>query len=147
MGVSNSKDNCKLTSKEPLTQKDLDLVKSSWALIESKEDLGVAVMIRIFQEHREVKAKWIFAANLETEEEMLKNSQVKYHANKVINVLDGLIVKIENVSDLKSGELCTNLIRLGESHYHYNVGREHFPVKKEHLLLLINDKLYFNFNF
>jgi hypothetical protein len=57
-------------SREAITPKDLDLVKAAWSSIESKETFGIDIMVRLFLEHKEIKTKWIFASNLETEEEV-----------------------------------------------------------------------------
>lgn len=85
---------------------------------------------RIFQEHKEIKSKWIFATNLETEAEMLSNSQVRYHARKIIDVISRIVDKAihtPNIQELSIDEF--NLIKLGRSHFHYGVRREHFVVK------------------
>ena len=99
MGSSQSAN--KTLKSEPINQDDLDIVKKSWASVSDPQDLGLSIMIYIFQEHKEIKSKWIFAANLETLEEMLSNSQLKYHAKKVVDVLAFLLGKLEKVEDLK----------------------------------------------
>ena len=82
-------------------------------------------MFRIFTAHSEIKNKWIFATNLETEAEMLSNSQLRYHAKKVIDVLTKLLTTVfNNPADLDESAL----IRLGRSHYHYGVVKEDFTV-------------------
>ena len=126
MGASQSAN--KTVKSEPVNQDDLNIVKKSWASVSDPQDLGLSIMIYIFQEHKEIKSKWIFAANLETLDEMLNNSQLKYHAKKVIDVLAFILGKLEKVEDLKSEQIITKLFRLGGSHYHYSVVPEHFPV-------------------
>jgi hypothetical protein len=157
MGVSTS-DLQKLDKNGSLklfNENDLEIVKKTWNSIEDLEEFGVSIMIYIFQEHKEIKAKWIFASNLETEFEIRHNSQVKYHSKKVIDVFNLLLSNLNNVDDLKNEDIHTKvcfiivllvdavlnnlylkdfstyfkkLFRLGESHYHYNVTQEHFPV-------------------
>ena len=62
---------------------------------------------------------------------MLSNSQLRYHAKKVIDVLTKLLTTVfNNPADLDESAL----IRLGRSHYHYGVVKEDFVVS---LLLFI----------
>lgn len=87
-------------------------------------------IIRIFQEHKEIKSKWIFATNLETEAEMLSNSQVRYHAKKIYGVISKILEKLMATTDVRQFDIDEfGLVKLGRSHYHYNVRREHFAVR------------------
>ena len=129
MGASNRKDQPKTIKKdESFDQNDLDIVKKSWKSIENVEEFGLSLMIYIFKEHKEIKIKWIFAANLETEAEIRQNSQTKYHARKIIDIIQLLLSKLQSIEDLSNEELNTKLFRLGESHYHYTVTPDHLPV-------------------
>lgn len=120
---------------ERMTLKDIELLKASWKDV-NKEELGITIMVRIFQEHKEIKGKWIFATNLETEAEMLSNSQVRYHAKKIYDVINKIVEKLSTVTDAKHISVDEfNLVRLGRSHYHYNVRPEHFAVRK-HLIFI-----------
>ena len=106
MGVSTS--NLKKLDKNgslKFNENDLEIVKKSWNSIENLEEFGVSIMIYIFQEHKEIKGKWIFASNLETESEIRHNSQVKYHSKKVIDIFNLLLSKLNNVDDLKNEDL------------------------------------------
>lgn len=113
-----------------VTKSDLELIKQSWDSIENKEEIGITVMVLIFQENQEIKNKWIFAANLETEAEMVSNSQLRYHAKKIIEVFNGVIVRLISLEPGKNFDE-EALIRLGQSHFHYNVNREHFAVNTQ----------------
>lgn len=75
--------------------------------------------------HEEIKYLWIFASNLETEEEMLNNSQLRYHAKKVIEALDKVLVAV--VSNSTQG-LDQDLLRLGRNHFHHGVKSDYFGV-------------------
>ena len=88
-------------------------------------------------EHKEIKNKWIFASNLETEEEMLENSQIRYHAKKVIEVLSRIIIQIIESSRAeknKNESVAYDLFKLGKSHHHYGVERAHFAHFEESFL-------------
>jgi hypothetical protein len=135
MGVVSSKNrydlrqNGKTHHSEILTHQDIDLVKKSWHLVESKENLGVEIMIRLFIDHSHLKSKWIFASNLETEDEMRSNSQLKYHAKNIISILGPVIEKIINAPSVDNINIdeC-GLVSLGTKHFHFDVFRADFQV-------------------
>ena len=54
--------------------------------------------IRIFKTHEEIKYLWIFASNLETEEEMLRNSQFCYHAKKLGDSINTVVLALTSVN-------------------------------------------------
>jgi hypothetical protein len=77
--------------------------------------------------HAEVKSKWIFAHGLNTEEEIRKNSQLSYHANKIIELFSLIISEIDkiNPADFK------DVLHLGKNHYSYGVRAQDFIVNFE----------------
>lgn len=75
--------------------------------------------------HSEIKYKWIFAANLETEAEMLTNSQIKYHSKKIMEVFGQIMEVVVSRGSFEN----LGLIRLGRSHFHYGVKPSDFKVK------------------
>ncbi len=56
------------------------------------------IYIRIFKTHEEIKYLWIFASNLETEEEMLKNSQFCYHAKKLGDSINTVVLALTSIN-------------------------------------------------
>lgn len=135
MGIVNSKHNVStledVLNLEPLNQKEIEAVKTCWNAIKNKEQVGISIMIRIFQEHSEIKSKWIFATNLETEAEMLSNSQLRYHAKKIMDVIGKIVTKLISCSDIDKFSVDEfELTRLGRNHFHYGVRRENFFVCK-----------------
>ncbi|CAF0880104.1 unnamed protein product [Brachionus calyciflorus] len=139
MGVANSKNGAftleDVINMPPLNLKEVEALKASWDAIKNKEDIGISTMVRIFQEHKEIKSKWIFATNLETEAEMISNSQLRYHAKKIMDVLSKVVVKAinsTNPEDFSVEEF--ELARLGRNHFHYGVRREHFLLFEEALI-------------
>ena len=56
---------------------------------------------------------------------MLSNPQVRYHANKIVDVFDKIIkgLTINGFSDV------VDLNRLGKSHFYYEVRRVDFKVR------------------
>ena len=107
-----------------LTQEDIRLIKTSWNTVKDYDELGMAIMIRIFKVHASIKHVWIFATKLETEEEIRNDSQVRYHAKKLMNTFDKIISELE-VDCLKHKDF---LINLGTKHYHYDLKYEYFKV-------------------
>ena len=81
---------------------------------------------RIFVSHEDIKYLWIFASNLETEEEMLNNSQLRYHAKKVVDALNKILVAV--ISN-ETHNLDQDIQRLGKTHFHHGVKKEYFPVR------------------
>lgn len=82
----------------------------------------------MFQSDSEIKYLWIFASNLETEEEMLQNSELKYHAKKVTNTLTRIINFLTSPTASSSDQV--DLIRLGKRHFHYGLKKEYFIVSE-----------------
>ena len=67
---------------------------------------------------------WIFATELRTEAEMRSNSQLRYHANKIISVINMMIENLDcNLSKHKEF-----LHDLGRKHFNYDVKYEYFWV-------------------
>jgi len=79
----------------------------------------------MFHNDSEIKYLWIFASNLETEEEMLNNSELRYHAKKVITILAKILVSLVDENAEK-----VDLVRLGRRHHGYGLLKDHFKVKK-----------------
>lgn len=113
---------------EPITENDIEIIKSGWSSINSREEFGLDIMVRLFLNNRDIKSKWIFASNLETEEEMRSNSQLKYHAKKVVDLLNKVVERVVK-SDPEHIDLDDfQLIKLGSNHFHYGVIRDDFVV-------------------
>ena len=105
---------------------DLEMIEISWSFVKDKELLGLNTMVRIFETSNEIKNLFGFASNLESSNEMIKNTRVRYHANQVINTLNKIIVLLTIFSI--STEDKDDLIRLGKIHYHYGLKKEYFKV-------------------
>ena len=52
-------------------------------------------MIRLFRSDTDIKYLWIFASNLETDEKMRNNSEIIYHAKKMITSIDKMILFLQ----------------------------------------------------
>lgn len=78
------------------------------------------------QHNKGMKNLWIFANNLETEEEMLNNSQLAYHASKVTDTINQLIGSFTSSTSMDN--FTHFLIKLGAKHFYYGLSRKHFSV-------------------
>jgi hypothetical protein len=74
--------------------------------------------------HAVIKNKWIFAHGLNTEQEIRQNSQLTYHASKIIELFDKVI---ENIISINKSEF-NDIIKLGRNHYGYGVRAQDFIV-------------------
>ena len=79
---------------------------------------------RLFTHHPEVRARWVFAKDLNDLNEIQNNSQVIYHAIKIVGVFSRIIKNLKNINqtDLRS------LVSLGRVHFDYDVKNEDFQV-------------------
>lgn len=85
-------------------------------------------MIKLFQSDNDIKYLWIFASNLETEEDMRQNSEIIYHAKRMITAIDRLILFLKADPMSVSYPDQINLIQMGKRHYHYGLRKEYFKV-------------------
>ena len=105
---------------------DLEMIEISWSFVKDKESLGLNTMVKIFESSNEIKNLFGFASNLESSNEMIKNTRVRYHGNQVINTMNK-IVNLLTKSCLSEQDK-EFLIELGERHYHYGLKIEYFKV-------------------
>ena len=74
-------------------------------------------------EHPEIRYIWKFAQDCNSEDEMRRNSRIKYHGKRLMETI-GVIVK-----SLTSMEvLDVLLVELGSRHFTYGTKSEHFGV-------------------
>lgn len=130
MGCSASQDDL-VVKIESLSPKDKEILKKSWSLIASKEELGNQIMFRIFRTHDEIKYLWIFASNLETESEMLRNSQFCYHAKRLADSLDMIVSALTAPTAVVDFSSYIDVFRLGKRHWHYGVQAAYYEVMRK----------------
>lgn len=112
------------TENAELTVDQIQRVKSSWKLISDHRDFGLNIMTRIFTKHAEIKHKWIFAKDLNGEDEIRQNPQLVYHATKIMEIMDKVInaYNYDCMNDFK------DVMHLGKNHYDYGVRPSDFEV-------------------
>ncbi|CAF3380833.1 unnamed protein product [Rotaria sp. Silwood2] len=106
------------------------LVRDTWTDVCNKyyEEVGVSFMVRIFQDYPELRKLWIFAVNLDKEQEIRDNSQVRYHAAKIMYILNEIINHIEDYDKRRR-----ILEGLGQIHFMYDVQPAYFQAAKSSL--------------
>lgn len=114
----------KNTENAELTEAQIQRVKSTWKLIGDQKEFGLNIMTRIFTKHNDIKHKWIFAKDLNNEEEIRKNPQLVYHATKIMEVMDKIITtyNYDSINDFKE------IMHLGKNHHSYGVRPSDFEV-------------------
>ena len=127
MGCSISNEDL-IVKTDTLSSKEKELIKKTWLLIPNKDELGNQIMFRIFKTHDEIKYLWIFASNLETEAEMLKNSQFCYHAKRLGDSLDMVINALTASTQVVDFSKHIDVFRLGKRHWHYGVQSSYYEV-------------------
>ncbi|CAF1125808.1 unnamed protein product [Brachionus calyciflorus] len=133
----------KNTEQAELTVNQLDSVKSTWKLIKNHKDFGLMIMERMFLKNSEIKHKWIFAKDLNTEEEIRKNLQTIYHAAKIMEMFNKLV----NLYDLHKPNDFKEITHLGKNHFDYGVRPSDFEHFEECLIYCLekeinDDKLF-----
>ena len=73
--------------------------------------------------HTEIRYIWKFAQDIQTEEELRKNSRLKYHGKRIMETI-GVVVKSLNNLDV----LDVLLVELGSRHFTYGTKADHFVV-------------------
>ncbi|CAF2822581.1 unnamed protein product [Rotaria sp. Silwood2] len=118
------------------------LVRDTWIHVCNRyyEEVGISFMVRIFQDYPELRKLWIFAATLEVEEEIRKNSQVRYHAAKIMYTLNEIINNIDDYDKRRR-----ILESLGQIHLMYDVQPAYFQAAKSSMEHVLSSVLGENF--
>ncbi|CAF0969412.1 unnamed protein product [Brachionus calyciflorus] len=133
----------KNTEMAELTDDQLERVRLTWKLIKDHRNFGLMIMTRIFTKHSEIKHKWIFAKDLNSDEEIRKNPQLIYHAIKIMETVNKLVSSydINGPNDFKE------ISHLGKNHFDYGVRPADFEHFEECLIYCLekeinDDKLF-----
>jgi hypothetical protein len=125
-----------MDEKITLSPLEIDHVQSSWTQITDHKEFGIQVMMQMFNKHPETKEKFIFTKGLETEFEMRENSQLVWHAGRIIEIIDRVIKELGTVNSNEYPEI----VRLGRNHFGYGVKPQNLTVS---LLIFIKNYRFF----
>ncbi|CAF1306587.1 unnamed protein product [Rotaria sordida] len=118
------------------------LVRDTWADVCNKyyEEVGISFMVQIFHDYPQLRKLWIFAINLETEQEVRNNAQVRYHAAKIMYTLNEIINNIDDYDERRR-----ILEGLGQIHFTYDVQPAYFEGAKSSMERVLSSMLGKNF--
>ncbi|XP_019723947.1 cytoglobin-1-like [Hippocampus comes] len=87
----------------PLTDKDKVNIQDSWAKVyQNCDDVGVAILIRLFVSYPSSKQYFSKFKNMTELEELEKSAQLRNHARRVMNSINTLVENLENPDKLAS---------------------------------------------
>jgi hypothetical protein len=114
---------------------DLEMIEISWSFVKNKESIGLNTMSRIFDSSKEIKNLFGFASSLESIDDILENTQVRYHGNLMINTMDKIVILLTELSLSKQDKY--QLISLGQQHYHFGLKTDYFKVLYLIIIIII----------
>ncbi|XP_032393992.1 cytoglobin-1 [Etheostoma spectabile] len=87
----------------PLTDKERVMIQDSWAKVyQNCEDVGVAILIRLFVNFPSSKQYFSQFKNIEDPEELERSAQLKKHAHRVMNALNTVVESLDNSDKVAS---------------------------------------------
>nr|XP_057906095.1 cytoglobin-1-like [Doryrhamphus excisus] len=87
----------------PLTDKDRVMIQDSWAKVYLNcDDVGVAILIRLFVNFPSSKQYFRQFKNMEEPEELERSTQLRNHARRVMNAINTLVENLHNPDKLAS---------------------------------------------
>ncbi|XP_077590615.1 cytoglobin-1-like [Stigmatopora nigra] len=87
----------------PLTDKERMILQDSWAKVyQNCDDVGVAILIRLFVNFPSSKQYFSNFKNIERPEELEKSAQLRNHARRVMNSINTLVENLENTDKVAS---------------------------------------------
>ncbi|XP_026217974.1 cytoglobin-1-like [Anabas testudineus] len=96
----------------PLTDKERMMVQDSWAKVfETCDDVGVAILIRLFVNFPSAKQYFNQFKHIEETEELQRSNQLRKHAHRIMNAINTLV---ENLHD--ADEVASVLQTVGKAH-------------------------------
>ncbi|XP_015235531.1 PREDICTED: cytoglobin-1-like isoform X1 [Cyprinodon variegatus] len=96
----------------PLTDKERVMIQDSWANVyQNCEDVGVAILVRLFVNFPSSKLYFSQFKHIKDTEELEQSSQLRKHAQRVMNAINTLV---ENIED--SEKMASVLKLVGKAH-------------------------------
>ncbi|XP_041851735.1 cytoglobin-1-like [Melanotaenia boesemani] len=96
----------------PLTDKEKVMIQDSWGKVfQNCDDVGVAILVRLFVNFPSSKQYFSQFKNIEDTEELEQSSQLRKHAHRVMDAINTLVESIDN-----SEKVASVLKLLGTAH-------------------------------
>uniref|UniRef100_A0A3Q2PM77 superoxide dismutase n=1 Tax=Fundulus heteroclitus TaxID=8078 RepID=A0A3Q2PM77_FUNHE len=87
----------------PLTDKERVMIQDSWAKVyQNCEEAGVAILVRLFVNFPSSKLYFSQFKDIEDTEELVHSSQLRKHAQRVMNAINTLVGNIDNSEKVAS---------------------------------------------
>ncbi|XP_037647042.1 cytoglobin-1-like isoform X1 [Sebastes umbrosus] len=96
----------------PLTDKERLMIQDSWAKVyQNCDDVGVAILVRLFVNFPSSKQYFSQFKHIEESEELERSAQLRKHARRVMTALNTLVESLDN-----SDKVASVLKVLGKAH-------------------------------
>ncbi|KAK2833672.1 hypothetical protein Q5P01_017561 [Channa striata] len=87
----------------PLTEKERMMIQDSWSKVyENCDDVGVAILVRLFVNFPSSKQFFSQFKHIEEPEELARSTQLRKHAHRVMNALNTLVESLDNAEKVAS---------------------------------------------
>ncbi|GAA6226085.1 cytoglobin-1-like [Lates japonicus] len=101
-----------LEQPSPLTDKERVIIQDSWAQVyQNCDDVGVAILIRLFVNFPSSKQYFSQFKHIEEPEELERSTQLRKHARRVMNAINTLVESIDD-----SDKVASVLKLVGKAH-------------------------------
>ncbi|XP_013885922.1 cytoglobin-1 [Austrofundulus limnaeus] len=96
-------DHLELERPSPLTDKERVMIQDSWAKVfQNCEDVGVAILIRLFVNFPISKQYFSQFKHIEDVRELEQSSQLRKHAHRVMGAINTLVENLDNAEKVAS---------------------------------------------
>uniref|UniRef100_UPI003AAEA6CC cytoglobin-1-like isoform X1 n=1 Tax=Centroberyx gerrardi TaxID=166262 RepID=UPI003AAEA6CC len=131
----------RLERPSPLTDREKVMIQDSWAKVyQNCDDVGVAILIRLFVNFPSSKQYFSQFQHVEEPEELERSAQLRKHAHRVMNAINTLVESLDN-----SDKVASVLKLVGKAHalrhkvepVYFKVGYSEGRKKKTHTHTLV----------
>ncbi|KAK2894021.1 cytoglobin-1-like [Channa argus] len=87
----------------PLTEKERMMIQDSWPKVyENCDDVGVAILVRLFVNFPSSKQFFSQFKHIEEPEELARSTQLRKHAHRIMNAINTLVESLDNADKVAS---------------------------------------------
>uniref|UniRef100_A0A1A8LTA3 superoxide dismutase n=1 Tax=Nothobranchius pienaari TaxID=704102 RepID=A0A1A8LTA3_9TELE len=121
----------------PLTDKERVMIQDSWAKVyQNCEDVGVAILIRLFVNFPSSKQFFSQFKHIEDTRELEQSSQLRKHAHRIMNAINTLVENLDN-----SEKMASVLKLVGKAHaLRHNVDPVYFKILSGVILEVLGEE-------
>ncbi|XP_056264072.1 cytoglobin-1-like [Pseudoliparis swirei] len=121
----------------PLTDKERLMVQDSWAKVyENRDDVGVAILVRLFVNFPLSRQFFSQFRDIEEPEELQRSAQLRKHAGMVMGALNTLVESLDH-----SDQVASVLKRVGKAHaLRHKVEPGYFKILSDVILEVLGEE-------